>query len=103
MKFLLKTKLLIGMTALIVLTGIITTVIGAYLINRGVISQVQERVRYDLNYAREIVNNRMREIERTLYFSSIRDNIRDALLRRDRTALERYLNQARIPASTGTT
>ena len=95
MKFLLKTKFLIGMTALIVLTGIITTVIGTYLINRGVINQVQDRVHNDLNYAREILNNRIREIERTLYFSSIRDNMRGALMRRDRNALERYLNQAR--------
>ena len=91
MKISIKTKLLIGMTVLILMTGLITSVIGTYLISRGVINQVQDRVRNDLNAAREVLNSRLREIEGAIYLSSIRSNVKDAVKRKDRKKIEEYL------------
>lgn len=93
MKISIKTKLLIGMTVLILMTGLITSVIGTYLISRGVINQVQDRVRNDLNAAREVLNSRLREIEGAIYLSSIRNNVKDAVKRKDRKKIEEYLKE----------
>ena len=58
-KFSLKTKLTINFTIIILITGIITDFAGTYLINEGVINQVQDKVKNDLNSAKEIWNNRI--------------------------------------------
>ncbi len=91
MKMSLKKKLLFGMSVLIAMTGLITAVIGTYLINRGIINQVQDRVRNDLNAAKEVVNSRLNEIENAIYLSSVRNNVRDAVERKDRKRIEDYL------------
>jgi two-component system NtrC family sensor kinase len=79
------------MTAVIVMTGVITAVIGIYLINRGIINQVQDRVRNDLNAAREVLNSRLKELESAIYLSSLRDNVKDAIYRKERKKIEEYL------------
>ncbi len=76
MKFNLKTRLILVFTGIIVMTGIITTVVGTYLINQSVMNQVQGKVNNDLVSAREILNERLIEIRNTLYLTSRRNCIR---------------------------
>ena len=76
MRLYLKTKLIIVMSIIIFMTGLITTIIGTYLINQRVLNQVQDKVRTDLNSAREILNNRIEDIERTIYLAAMRKSIK---------------------------
>ena len=55
------------------MTGIITTIVGTLLIHRGVMSQVQSKVRNDLVSAREILKDRLMNIQETLYLTSRRN------------------------------
>lgn len=97
MKMMLKTKLLVAMTAVIVMTGAITGVIGMVLINKGIISQVQDKVKNDLNAAREVFTSRIKDIRQTISFSSMRNCIKDALVQKDRTSLGEYFAEIRKP------
>lgn len=76
MKFKLKTRLILVFTGIIVMTGIITTVVGTFLINQSVMNQVQGKVNNDLVSAREILKERLMEIRNTLYLTSRRNCIR---------------------------
>ena len=76
LKFNLKTRLILIFTGMIVMTGIITAVVGTLLINQGVMDQVQDKVNNDLVSAREILTDRLMEIQDTLYLSSRRNCIR---------------------------
>jgi hypothetical protein len=48
MKIRLKSKLITSFTAVILITGIISAVIGTYLINKWTIGQAQDRIRNSL-------------------------------------------------------
>ena len=75
-------------TGIVIMLGLINAVIGTFLISQRVMNQVQDKVRIDLNTAREIVNSRIEYIQGTIYLSSFRNCIRDGLVKKDRQSRE---------------
>jgi two-component system NtrC family sensor kinase len=95
MKISLKAKLIFGYTVIIGLTGLFSTVIGTYLISRGVMTQAQESVRTDLGSAREMLQNRLDLIENSVRLSTYHTSFRIALEQGDRAELQRGLQELR--------
>jgi two-component system NtrC family sensor kinase len=95
MKISLKAKLVISFLAVIVICGLIATLVAVRLIGNGIISQAQDRVRTDLNSARHIYQDEIREVEAVLNLSAQRFFIKDALLEKNVEKLKRELNEIR--------
>ncbi|MDI6733400.1 MAG: cache domain-containing protein, partial [Planctomycetota bacterium] len=77
----LRTKLIINFIIVVVLTGTIATVVGVHLISEGIIKQAQEKVRTDLNSAREIYQHEVQHIETVVRLTAERFYIKEALLK----------------------
>ena len=60
MKISLRTKLIISFLAVIIICGLVSTLVGRQLIVNGIIRQAQDKVKIDLNSAREIYREKMK-------------------------------------------
>lgn len=78
MKITLKAELIVSFLVVVTVFGVIATIIGVRLIDSGIVRQAQEKVRLDLNSAREIYNHKLKEIENIISFTSIQACIKDA-------------------------
>ena len=96
MKISLKTKLLISFIVVILFTGLVTAFVGSSLIREGVLRQVQDKVRVDLNTAAEIWDSRIESIEKIIHYATLRNGIKEALKAEDRKQLENYLNEITV-------
>jgi len=95
MKISLKAKLIVSFLAVIVICGLVTTLVGMRLIGTGIIRQAQEKVRNDLNSAREIYLQESENLRDTMRFTALRFFIKDALLNGDPDALKEELERIR--------
>jgi two-component system NtrC family sensor kinase len=77
------TKLILSYLAIIVLTSAIFTVAGIQIINNRIVAETQEKVRNDLNSAREIYRGELRHIYDVVRLSADRFFITDAILSGD--------------------
>ena len=66
------TKLTLSFLFIILLSSLFFTIIGIRIINNRIIEEAQERVRNDLNAAREIYQNRLKHVEDTVKFTAVR-------------------------------
>ncbi len=66
------TKLTLSFLSIILLSSLIFTVVGIQIINNRIIAEAQERVRNDLNTAREIYRDRLVHIEQSVEFTTVR-------------------------------
>ncbi len=95
MKMSLRTKLIGSSLAVIIVFGIAITLVGIRLIADGLISQTQDRVRTDLNSARRIYNDEIKETKNLVRMTGARFFIKNALLENNRETLQKELNQIR--------
>lgn len=80
------TKLTLSFLSIILLSSLIFTFAGIRIINNRIIEEAQERVRNDLNAAREIYQNRLQHVEDAVKFTAVRLFMGDILrgdIRRD--------------------
>jgi len=91
----LKTKLIISFLAVIIICGLVATLVAIRLIGTGIISQAQDKVRTDLNAARHIYQDEIKEVKAVLDLSAQRFFIKDALLENDVEKLKRELEGIR--------
>lgn len=66
------TKLTLSFLSIILLSSLIFTIVGIQLINNRIIAEAQERIRNDLNAAREIYLNRQGHVEDAVKFTAVR-------------------------------
>lgn len=66
------TKLTLSFLSLILLSSFIFTFVGIQIINNRIIAEAQERIRNDLNTAREIYRARLVHIEQAVEFTTVR-------------------------------
>lgn len=66
------TKLTLSFLSIILLSSLIFTIVGIQIINNRIIEEAQERVRNDLNTAREIYRERLVHIEQSVEFTAVR-------------------------------
>jgi two-component system NtrC family sensor kinase len=72
MKLLTKTQLALIFLAIACLIGVVTSIIVNSLITNQIISEAQERVKEDLNTARYVYVSKIRDIDRTIRWTSAR-------------------------------
>jgi two-component system NtrC family sensor kinase len=75
----LRGRLAIGLILVAVIPGLVAAIVGIHFIDEGIIQQAQNKVRLDLNTAREIYEGHVREIQTLLEFSAIRPSIWQSL------------------------
>jgi len=90
-----RTKLIAGFAAVIVVQAAITCVVGVRLFYERMISQAQSEVTAALNSAREIYLSHLREIKDKVRLSATRSLVIQALASGNREALVRELDQIR--------
>ena len=95
MKASLKAKLVTNFLAVIMICGLVATLMGTRLIGTGVIRQAQDKVRNDLNSAREIYRQESEDLKDTVRLTALRFFIKDALLNNDMTTLIEELRSIR--------
>ncbi|MEW6241508.1 MAG: cache domain-containing protein, partial [Chloroflexota bacterium] len=66
------TKLTLSFLSIILLSSLIFTFFGIQIINNRIIEEAQERVRNDLNAARDIYQNRLQYVEDAVEFTTVR-------------------------------
>ena len=66
------TKLTLSFLSIILLSNLIFTIVGIQIINNRIIEEAQERVRNDLNAAREIYQGRLQHVEDAVEFTTVR-------------------------------
>jgi len=80
MKTSLNAKLVVNFVLVVVTTGLIAMVIGVYVVGDQVLQQAQDRVRMDLNSAREVYAHRMDGVLASVRMTAERFFIKDDIL-----------------------
>jgi len=99
MKISFRTKLIISFLAVVIVTGFVGTLVVVNLIGDGIIKEKQDKVRTDLNSAREIYQEELKEIRDLVRLTAVRFFIKDALLKSDLEGIEKelYLTNEKYP------
>jgi len=95
MKISLQTKLTISFGTVIIICGLVAALVGMRLIGTVVISQAQEKVKNDLNSAREIYREETENIRDVVRFTALRFFIKGAILDNDTETLTKPLQAIR--------
>lgn len=95
MKASIRTKLVLSFLAVIAISGIVTVWTGVHMIGNEIIAQAQDKVRLDLNSAREVYARRMERITDTVRLTSIRFFLREGLLAGRQEAMAEELERIR--------
>lgn len=94
------TKLTLSFLVIILLSSLIFTLAGIHLINNRIIAEAQERVRNDLNAAREIYLNRLGHVADAVEFTSVRlfmvDILRGSIQPQYLDELKRFKNSEHL-------
>jgi two-component system NtrC family sensor kinase len=80
MRISVATKLMCSFVIVVILTGVISIVVGIRLISGRVVGETQEKVRNDLNAAREIYLSHIRDLRNLIRFTADRYTIREAMI-----------------------
>jgi len=91
----LRTKLIISFLAVIIICGSVATLVGIRLIGTGIINQAQDKVKNDLNSARQIYREETENIKDIVRFTAQRFFMKDAILANDVETLKKELQQIR--------
>lgn len=94
-KISLRTKLIVSFLAVVIVTGFVATLVGVNLIVDGMIREEQDRVRTNLNSAREIYQGELKEIKDLARLTAVRFFIKEALLKSDLEGIEEELVRIR--------
>jgi two-component system, NtrC family, sensor kinase len=96
MRFSIRVKLTIGALLPLFVAIMVCSLIGIYIINSSIISQAQEKVRIDLNSAREVYLNEIVHIRDVVRFTANTPVAAQAISRGDRRAVVPILSALRI-------
>ena len=93
--FSLRTKLILSFLLVIFIGGLFSLSIGSRLVKNTVISQAQEKVKYDLAAAWNIFNETLEDVEEIVRFTAAREGIRNSLQNKRIEILSLYLSRIR--------
>ncbi|MBC8526456.1 MAG: cache domain-containing protein [Candidatus Cloacimonetes bacterium] len=94
-RFSLRTKLILSFSVVIIVGVFLSTFIGIRLIDNTIIKQAQNKVRLDLNSAREVYQEESENIKDIIRLTAIRFFIKDAILKNDINKLKKELQKIR--------
>jgi len=95
----LRSKLVISFLAVIVICGLVATIVGTHLIGTGIVNQAQDKVRNDLNSARQIYWEEIENLKDVVRFTALRFFMKDAIADNDLETLKEQLEQIRTAES----
>ena len=96
MRLTLRLKLVVSFLIVIIITGSIATFIGSHLIDKGIVREAQSKVTLDLNSARQIYTLRLRDIEKGMVFTAMREfGVKKALQEKNIELLKESLYKTR--------
>jgi two-component system NtrC family sensor kinase len=92
----LRGRIVASLIFVVAISGGISSVIGGYLLQRHLGQEARNRVRQDLNAAREFYRQRLAEIEAALFYTSVGERFAAAVAEKDLSYLSVRLNRVRI-------
>ena len=95
----LRAKLLISFLVVLAISGIVSTWMGVRLIGEGIIHQVQDKVRVDLNSARQIYLNRLSDVEDVVRMTASRFFVKQGLRSGNTRSMRDELDRVRLGES----
>ncbi len=95
MKIFLRTKLIVSLVLVVLISGVISMIVGVRLLGDGIIKQAQDKVRLDLNSAREVYQEESGNIKDIVRLTAIRFFMRDAIVSKNRKKLQVELQRIR--------
>ena len=95
MRISLKAKLIISFLAVIVICGLVATLVAIRLIGTGIINQAQDKVRTDLNSAREIYREESENLKDVVRFTALRFFIKNDIRDNNLESLKKGLEEVR--------
>ncbi len=95
MKVSLKSKLIMSFLTVVLITGIVTAVVGVHTINDRIVKQAQEKVKMDLNSAREVYQENIKEVLTPIRLTAVRFFIKEALLQNNIGPIKAKLEKIR--------
>jgi two-component system NtrC family sensor kinase len=93
MKMFSKTQLALIFLAIACLIGVVTSIIVNSLITNQVIFEAQERVKEDLNTARYVYTSKIRDIDRTIRWTSIRHVLKEGFKKKNISPIRKELEE----------
>ena len=99
MKISIRIKMILFFLLVIIISGFTATIIGTHLIGDRIVKQAQKKVKLDLNTAREIYHEKIREIKTSIRLTALRFFIKDAFLKNNMESLETELKRIRVRES----
>ncbi len=91
----LRAKLIFSFSAVIVVGVFLAVLVGIHFIGDTIIRQTQDKVRLDLNSAREVYQEESGQIRDVVRLTAVRFFIKDAMAKGDRNVLSRELQKIR--------
>lgn len=95
MKISLRTKLTVSFLVVVIISGFIAIFAGIYLIGNTIVKQAQDKVRVDLNTAREIYEEKIKNVKEVVRFTAARFLLFEALKEGNIQSLQRQLEKVR--------
>jgi len=95
----LRAKLVVSFIAVIVISGIVSMYVGVRLIGDGIIRQAQDKVRIDLNSAREIYMEELDEIRYVVRLTATRFFMKQSLINNNIQLMKKELGTIRVKES----
>ncbi|MFH0964634.1 MAG: cache domain-containing protein [Planctomycetota bacterium] len=94
-----KSRILLSMLSVVAISGGVATLVGVNLLWRHLASEAENRVRQDLNTAREFYNHRLELMEASLRYTALGERFSEAVVERDFTYLVPRLAAVRANAA----
>lgn len=96
MKLSIRAKLILSFWLIIMAIGMITLGAGVHIIGEGIVREAQTKVEMDLNAAREVYQNKLKEIRDVVGFTAFRRfSVREAIKQNNHEILLTALNKSR--------
>ena len=96
MRFDLVKRLFLSFASVIVAVALLGSIVGAYLINRAVVDEAQNRIRLDLRAAWAAYDGEVRGIRDVLRLAARMERIREWIGARDTESLQALLEEMRL-------
>ena len=91
----LKTRIALSMFSVVAISGVISAIIGGYLLRRGLDQEASNRVRQDLNAAREFYMQRLHDMDCALRYTALGERFSQAVVKKDIDYLSARLRAVR--------
>lgn len=95
-RFSIRLKLTVGALLPLFVTMLVCSLVGVYIINSRIVTQAQNKVRIDMNSARELYQNEIAHVRDVVRFTANAPFASDAITARDSSEMQAHLTALRL-------